>query len=215
MYLLTPDKNQLDCRGKVSTLKAGNLERRMKMQTNRSNTGGLVGGAVLIAFGLLALAGQIFNNLNWGFLWPFIVIAIGAMFFVAMFAGGKQVAGFAIPGSIVGGIGLVLLFQNITKHWESMSYFWTLIIIFVGLGIYIMGWYGDDAGQKKSGKGVMKVGLILFVIFGAFFELIFSSFNNLIFPILLILLGAYLILSRSGLFGGKKDDSTDSIPPVS
>jgi len=62
----------------------------------------------------------------------------------------------------------------------------------------------------------MKVGLILFIIFGAFFELIFSSFNNLLFPILLILLGAYLILSRSGLLGRKKDDSsTDSIPPVS
>ena len=56
-----------------------------------------------------------------------------------MFAGGKQAAGFAIPGTIVSGVGLVLLFQNITQHWESMSYFWTLIILFVGIGIYIMG----------------------------------------------------------------------------
>ena len=185
------------------------------MQTNRSNAGALIGGAVLIAFGLLALAGQVFRGVNWGFLWPFTVIGIGALFFVAMFAGGKQAAGFAIPGSIVGGIGLVLLFQNITNHWESMSYFWTLIIMFVGAGIYIMGWYGGDANQKKSGLGVMKVGLILFIIFGAFFELIFSSFNNLLFPILLILLGAYLILSRSGLLGRKKDDvSSDVIPPA-
>jgi predicted MFS family arabinose efflux permease len=108
-----------------------------------------------------------------------------------------------------------LLFQNITNHWESMSYFWTLIILFVGAGIYIMGWYGGDANQKKSGMGVMKVGLILFIIFGAFFELIFSSFNNLLFPILLILLGAYLTLSRSGLLGRKKDDvSSDVVPPA-
>jgi len=185
------------------------------MQTNRSNAGALVGGAIMIAFGLLALAGQVFRGVDWGFLWPFIIIAIGAVFFVAMFAGGKHTAGFAIPGSIVGGLGLVLLFQNITGHWESMSYFWTLIIMFVGAGIYIMGLYGGDANQKKSGMGVMKVGLILFIIFGAFFELIFSSFNNMLFPILLIILGAYLILSRSGLFGRKKDDSsTDSIPPV-
>ena len=186
------------------------------MQTNRSNAGALIGGAVLIAFGLLALAGQVFRGVNWGFLWPFIIIAIGAVFFVAMFAGGKQTAGFAIPGSIVGGIGLVLLYQNIADHWESMSYFWTLIIIFVGAGIYIMGWYGGAASQKKSGLGVMKVGLILFIIFGAFFELLFSSFNNLLFPILLILLGGYLILTRSGLLGKKKDDSSaDSIPPAS
>ena len=185
------------------------------MQTNRSNAGALVGGAVLIAFGLLTLAGQIFRGFNWGFLWPFIIIAIGAVFFVAMFAGGKQTSGFAIPGSIVGGIGLILLFQNITDHWKTMSYFWTLIIIFVGVGIYIMGWYGGDTNQRKSGMGVMKVGLILFIIFGAFFELIFSSFNNLLFPILLILLGGYLVVTRSGLLGGKKDNSSEGpLPPA-
>lgn len=186
------------------------------MQTNRPNAGSLIGGSILIVFGLLALAGQVFRSVDWGFLWPFIVIGAGAIFFAAMFAGGKSTAGFAVPGSIVGGIGLVLLFENITNHWESMSYFWTLIIMFVGAGIYIMGWYGGDANQKQSGMRVMKIGLILFIIFGAFFELIFSSFNNLLFPILLIILGAYLVLSRSGLFGGKKDDSSiDSVPPAS
>jgi predicted RND superfamily exporter protein len=95
-----------------------------------------------------------------------------------------------------------------------MSYFWTLIILFVGVGIYIMGIYGNDLGQKQSGARVMKVGLILFIIFGSFFELIFSSFGNLIFPILLILLGAYLVLSRSGLLGKSKDNTSDLVPPV-
>jgi hypothetical protein len=187
------------------------------MQTNRSNTGALVGGALLIAFGLLALAGQVFRNVDWGFLWPFAVIGFGALFFVLMFTGGKGAAAFAIPGSIVGGIGLVLLFQNITQHWESMSYFWTLIILFVGAGIYIMGSYGGDSNQKQAGWRVMKVGFILFVVFGAFFEMIFSSFSNIVFPVLLIILGAYLVLSRSGLLSGRKTDesSDNSIPPVS
>jgi hypothetical protein len=134
-----------------------------------------------------------------------------------MFAGGKQIAGFAIPGSIIGGVGLILLFQNITHHWESMSYFWTLIIMFVGAGIYIMGMYGGDANHKQSGLRVMKIGLILFIIFGAFFEMIFSSFGNIIFPVLLIILGAYLVLNRSGLLGGRKNDSSsnDVLPPTS
>jgi hypothetical protein len=187
------------------------------METNRSNVGALIGGTLLIAFGLLALAGQLFRGFNWGFLWPFIVIGFGVLFFVAMFAGGKGSAAFAIPGSIISGVGLVLLFQNITRHWESMSYFWTLIIMFVGVGIYIMGWYSGDEGQRKSGMGVMKVGLILFVIFGAFFEMIFGSFGGMIFPILLIVLGGYLILTRSGLLGGSKKDETshEEIPPAS
>src|SRR5215212_8225854 len=187
------------------------------MQTNRSNTGSLIAGAILIAFGLLALAGKFLPIINWGSLWPFTIIGFGALFFIAMVAGGKQTAAFAIPGSIISGIGLILLFQNITGHWESMSYFWTLIILFVGLGMYIMGSYGGDANQKRSGLRVMKVGFILFILFGAFFEMIFSRFGNLVFPVLLILLGIYLVLSRSGLFGAKKTDeqSPDSIPPAS
>jgi hypothetical protein len=187
------------------------------MQTNRSNAGTLIAGTILIAFGLLALAGNFFRNIDWGFIWPIIIIAFGGLFFLAMVTGGRQAAAFAIPGSIIGGIGLVLLFQNITGHWESMSYFWTLIILFVGLGIYLMGLYGGDENQKQSGWRVMKVGFILFIIFGAFFEMIFSSFGNILFPILLILLGAYLVFNRSGLLPGKKSDesSNDSIPPAS
>ena len=188
------------------------------MQTNRSNTGTLIAGAILIAFGLLALARNFFPTFDWGSLWPFTIIAFGALFFVAMVAGGKQAAALAIPGSIISGIGLIMLFQTITDHWESMSYFWALIIMFVGVGIYIMGWYAGDANQKRSGFGLMKVGFILFIIFGAIFEiLIFSSFNNLVFPVLLILLGVYLVLSRSGLFRSKKieEPSNDSIPPAS
>lgn len=189
------------------------------MQTSRSNAGSLIVGAILILFGLLALAGQVFRAVDWGTLWPFIIIGFGGLFFVAMFAGGKQAAAFAIPGSIISGIGLILLFQNITGHWESMSYFWTLIIMFVGTGIYLMGVYGENAEQKRSGFGVMKVGFILFLIFGAFFEMIFSSFGNLVFPVLLILLGVYLVLSRPGLFGRKStqidDSSNGPVPPAS
>jgi hypothetical protein len=187
------------------------------MQTNRSNTGTLIAGTILIIVGLLALVRHLFGVFNWGFFWPFIVIGIGVLFFLAMFAGGRQAAAFAIPGSIIGGIGVVLLFQNITRHWESMSYFWTLIILFVGAGIYIMGLYGGDMNQRRSGVRVMKVGFVLFVIFGAFFEMIFSSFNTILFPVLLIILGIYLVLSRSGLFGGRKleEHPSDSIPPAS
>lgn len=184
------------------------------MQTNRSNAGALIGGAVLIAAGLLSLAGQIFRNVNWGQLWPFLVIGLGGVFFVAMVAGGKQAAGFAVPGSIVGGIGLVLLIQNITRHWEAMSYFWTLIILFVGTGIYLMGLYGGDENQKQSGMRLMKVGFILFLLFGAFFEMLFSSYNGLIFPLLLILLGVYLVVARSGLMGGNKNNPTNSLPSI-
>ena len=182
------------------------------MKTNRSNSGALIGGSLLIAFGLLAALQQIFRDVfTWSLVWPIIVIVFGGMFFAGMFAGGRGVSGLAIPGSIITGIGLLLFYQNLTGHWESWSYGWALIVLFVGVGIYIMGLYAGDAGQKAAGKSVIRVGFILFVIFGAFFELIFSGgsafgMRNLLFPILLIVLGAYLIVTRLGLFSGRRSE---------
>ena len=176
------------------------------MKTNRSNSGALVGGSLLIAFGVLAVLQQIFRDVfTWSLVWPIIVIVFGGMFFAGMFAGGKGVSGLAVPGSIITGIGLLLFYQNLTGHWESWSYGWTLIVLFVGVGIYIMGWYAGDAGQKTAGKSVMRIGFILFVIFGAFFELVLSNgMRDLFFPILLILLGIYIIATRLGLFSGRR-----------
>ena len=195
------------------------------MNANRPNNAALVGGTLLIGFGLLTLASQIFRDVHfWSYLWPLAVVVCGALFFAGMFLGGRQVSGLAIPGSIITGIGLLLLYQSLSSNWESWAYSWALIVIFVGLGIFIMGLYTSDEARKQAGVKVMKIGAVLFVVFGAFFEMIFSmdrtlGFRGLLFPGLLILLGGYLIVSRLGVLGGRekpsKDPNVPSEPPSS
>lgn len=189
------------------------------MTTQRSNVGTLIGGALLIGLGVLALFGQIFRDLHlWTYIWPFVIIGAGAMFFVGMFAGGKSVAGLAIPGSIITVSGLMLLFQNFTGHWSSWSYGWTITLASVGLGIFIMGLYEGDEHRRQAGLKVMKIAAVLFIVFGAFFEMILSPFGltggRYTFPILLILLGGYLVISRSGLLGGRKSED-ESVSEIS
>ena len=182
----------------------------------KRNTGSIVVGSLLILFGLLALLGQLFRGFDfWGKLWPFIIIGFGLMFFVGMLLGGKSVSGLAIPGSIITVSGLMMLVQNLTGYWESWSYSWTVILISVGLGIFIMGLYNGNEGARQAGMRVMKVGLILFIIFGAFFELIFSAtmpfgLRQILFPAALILLGVYLVVDRSGML---RKHTEDMVPP--
>ena len=187
----------------------------------KRNSGMLVAGAVLIALGLLSLFGQLFRGFHfWSYLWPVIIIAFGGLFFVGMFAGGKSLAGLAIPGTIIGGIGVMMFVQNLFNHWESWAYSWTVILVLVGLGIFIMGLYSEDAGRRQAGLRVMKIGAILFIIFGGFFELIFSSFRpygiqQYIFPVLLVLLGVYLVVTRSGVLPSRGSDTNDQpINPI-
>jgi hypothetical protein len=183
---------------------------------SKRNSGALVAGAILIAIGLLSLFGQLFSGFSfWSYLWPLMIIGIGGMFFIGMFAGGKSAAGLAIPGSILTCIGLMMFFQNLANHWESWAYGWTIILFSVGLGIFIMGLYTEDAQRRQSGLRVMRTGAILFIIFAGFFEgLIFSAFRGngiqpYIFPILLILLGAYLVIARSGLLSSRRSETND------
>ena len=186
--------------------------------SSQRNAGALVGGSLLIIFGLLALAGQIFRGFNfWTTFWPFFIIGFGLLFFVGMFAGGRSVSGLAIPGTIVTTIGLMLFYQNITNHWESWSYGWTVILMAVGLGIFIMGVWGQNMSQRAAGLRVLRIGVILFIIFGAFFELIFTSgmpfgLRSIIFPAALILLGLYLILTRSGMLPGSSTEAGSESP---
>jgi hypothetical protein len=177
--------------------------------SNNRNLGALLIGAMLIGFGMLSFLAQIFHGFEfWSYLWPFIVIGFGAMFFVGMFAGGKSVAGLAIPGSIITAIGLMLFVQNVTHHWESWSYGWTVILMAVGAGILIMGAWQGNPHTRAAGLGVLKVGAVMFVLFGAFFEMIFSfghrSLSSYAFPLALMALGVYLVVTRSGLLTGKK-----------
>jgi len=189
--------------------------------SSKRNTGSLVGGSLLVIFGILALLGQLFRNFNfWETFWPFFVIGVGLLFFVGMFAGGRSVSGLAIPGSIITTIGLMLFYQNITGHWESWAYGWTVILMSVGLGIFIMGIWGQNLTQRAAGLRVLRIGLILFVIFGAFFELIFTAgrpfgLRSVIFPAGLILLGLYLVLARSGLLTRSSDNETPETPDSS
>jgi len=174
----------------------------MSQNSSRNN---LIVAIFLIVIGVLFLAGQIFNFNVWSFAWPLIIIVAGLTFFAGMIAGGKSAGGLAIPGSIVTMIGLILLYQNTFHHWATWSYAWTLIIVAVGIGLIIFGYWSSQESIRQSGLRVIGVGFVLFVIFGSFFELGamivgLRSPSGLLWPILLILAGIYLILSRTGIF---------------
>jgi hypothetical protein len=192
------------------------------MADRSTNTGAVIVGSLMILFGALALLGQIFRNaLDWGMIWPFAIIAAGLAFFVVMLAGGRSAAPFAIPGSILGMIGLMLLYQNLSGHWESWAYGWTVIVMSVGIGITITGLWGRNPRLQSAGLRVLRIGLILFVVFGTFFELLFlgssaSPLRQYLFPGLLILVGVYLVLTRAGILPtiGPREESPGSAEPM-
>jgi hypothetical protein len=164
------------------------------------NKPSIVIGTLLIAFGVLIFLGEIFKSTIFQF-WPLFIIASGLMFFVAMFVAGKSTGFLAIPGSIITTVGLILFYQALTNRWETWAYAWALIPLSVGIGMWIFGKFSELPELCSGGRHVINVGLVLFVVFGIFFELLIGISgairnNELLWPLALVALGIYLLFSR-------------------
>jgi hypothetical protein len=167
----------------------------------RRNPWGIWGGIVLVGLGLVILLGQLLNVNFWGFIWPFFIIAVGAMFFIGMATGGRGAGALAIPGSIIVTIGLILFVQNTFDIWATWAYAWGLIITGVGVGLLIFGSWSSLQDVRRAGRAVVIIGLVLFFTFGILFELGAALLNlrspgGLFWPVLLILVGLYILVAR-------------------
>ncbi|MEK6222770.1 MAG: hypothetical protein N2D54_11045, partial [Chloroflexota bacterium] len=153
-------------------------------------------GVLLILLGGWFLAVQFMPELsgwinNFGD-WPLWIIGPGILLIIAAVVSG--VSGLAVPGAILSGIGGIMFYQNATNDWESWAYIWTLIIGFVGIGLFLMHILeGNFRKALKEGGRPILTSIILFLIFGSFFRYIFGEepFLGDYWPILLILAGLW------------------------
>jgi hypothetical protein len=168
----------------------------------RKNIWGFWVGVALIGLGVLFILGQVLRINIMGILWPGFILAVGVAFFIGMVSGGRSMGALAVPGSVITTVGLILFFQNLFGLWATWSYAWALIICGVGVGLMIFGSWSQTAELNRAGRAVIGVGLVLFFVFGLFFELGASmlgmrSPGGIFWALMLILAGAYMLFGRT------------------
>jgi hypothetical protein len=165
-----------------------------EMEDRRAARSGMVVGVVLVIIGAWLLVVQFIPALRGWFSWPTIIVAVGLLLFLlGLFLGEYEMA---IPGCVVGGVGAILYWQNVTGNWESWSYVWTLIPGFAGVGTLLAGLLKRDGGQIRGGLWTMLVSAVLFLAFGSLFGVIGALGKY--WPVLLIVLGIFALIQ--GLF---------------
>jgi len=190
----------------------------MEQQKNQRRTNQML-GLLLVILGALFMVGRVFNVPLGQYLWPFILIIPGLLFFAGMIAGGKAAGPLAVPGSIVTMTGLILLYQSITGAWASWAYIWSLIFpTSIGVGLIISGLWSDTPVLVKNGTRWATVGMIIFLITGAFFELLLNisgtRVSSLLWPALLIGVGAWMLM-RQRTAQSVSPSSNGHRPPMS
>ena len=158
----------------------------------------IIGGLLLITLGVVLLLTNNFYFPMMSALWPFIIIAVGAAFFVAMVVRGPQGGALAIPGSILSLLGIILLIQTFTNNWVNMSYLWPIFVFGgIGTGLLIESWWSDKLELKRAGYTMLVLALVFFVAFGTFFSALFGESNTVaVFAVLLIGAGVLTLVLR-------------------
>lgn len=160
---------------------------------------------LLLGVGVLALVSIFFGGLVFGLLWPLLIVAPGLPFlYFASIAEGKDRdnAWLAVPGALVTGTGVMMFVQNLTGHWESWAYSWTLYFVLMGMAFIYAGPRTGDKDTPIVGRYFIFFGAVGFIGLGLFFELfIFDTFGFLgkvMIAGLMIALGWWL-LNRDNL----------------
>jgi len=157
----------------------------------------LVFGIILLLLGGWFLAAQ-FNLvpdlnqiINIQYQWPLIVIGVGVLLFLLGLL--LRTPGLSVPACIVGGIGGLLYWSNLSGNWEDWSYLWTLIPGFVGVGVILSTLLGGEEKRGyREGLRLILVSAVLFVIF----LMLFSGQGYFLqyWPVLVIIAGIWIII---------------------
>jgi hypothetical protein len=149
--------------------------------------------------------------------WPFFVIIPGVVLLAMAFVPAPPSGiGFAIAGSIVTTVGLILSYQQATGHWESWAYAWALIPAAAGLSMAI---YGLVSGHREFLRTGLVLGGVAAALFASgfwFFETIFDSGRV---PVDLatwwpaILIGVGLLITLSTVVGSSRREGSPEEGP--
>ena len=153
---------------------------------------GMIVGLMFILLGGFFLATELMPDIFGGLSYPYIIIGIGGTFLLsALFT---RTGGLAVPACVIGGIGAILYYQELTQDWASWSYIWTLIPGFVGVGVIFAGLLTRNRPHFDSGGLILiAISALGFVIFGGMFGLPFNV--STLWPIFLIGIGFITLIS--------------------
>ena len=173
-------------------------------------------GLGLLGLGLFFLLATIFGGVM-SLTWPFFVLAPGLFLFYMVRHFGKKAAGLVIPASIISMVGLLLFYQNLTNHWESWAYAWSLVVpTALGIGISVYGDLNRDEKTIERGENIAKVGLGMFFAGLVFFELLLNL-GGLAIPlaILFVIAGIYMTRRKKKMkgvsFSSFRDKAVDQL----
>jgi hypothetical protein len=155
-------------------------------------------GGLLLLLGIAVLLGQAFHLELGRVGWPFFVIVPGlGLLGLGLAGAGRLGEVLASVGGVVTMAGLVLGVQNATDRFDTWAYAWTLVVLVgAGIGRWLVGVVRGRGDLAASGGWLIGAGLVAFLGFAVFFEVVIGAAGRYALAALLILAGLALLGRR-------------------
>jgi hypothetical protein len=143
-----------------------------------SNVVGTLVGAILILLGIAFLMTRflisVFDFDLGHYSWPLFVVVPGVLMFLSAFLLERQAGSIlAMFGGMVSMTGIVLMVQNLFDLYSTWAYAWVLIApTSIGLAKMVYGALRGWGEEVRMGLTMTGIGAVIFVVAGAFFELV-------------------------------------------
>ncbi|MGH2357817.1 MAG: hypothetical protein ACRDGJ_07355 [Candidatus Limnocylindria bacterium] len=146
-----------------------------------SRTIELAAGVLLLIIGIVVLASEPLLDFIAGLgvdeeiwsWWPAVLIGLSAFFVVPALFGSSQRrrlrAGMAIPGAILAGTGIALLYTSLNDRWEAWTSLWAVVPFSFGIGMYVAGLIADAPAFKWIGAAIAGGGLVAYLVLATAF----------------------------------------------
>ena len=158
----------------------------------------------LICLGIFFMISNLIPGLKIHFNWPVIFLIFGVLFCLPAFIFPEARVGLSalfIPGGMFFSMWMIFYYNTLSGDWASWGYAWLLILSGIGCGLAaasINGGWGKAA--SLTGFWLAASSFALFAFFAAIFGNVLLRFAG---PVLIILLGIYLI-SRAFIKNNRK-----------
>jgi hypothetical protein len=147
-------------------------------------------GLILIVLGVLIILHSSGNlHINWGYLWIYIIILMGLLFWLG-FLFDRGNVGLLMPGSVLLTIGLVFAYAEHT-HWSVMGELWPFFILAPAFGFYAMFLFGEHERGLLVPAGILTVIGVIFFLQSLNYSVRYAwAIGFIVIGVLLLLRGA-------------------------
>ena len=155
---------------------------------------------MLIGAGAMLLVTNLLHISLMNYLWPGFIAGLGLLMIWPSYQSTAErqsrLSFLAVPGAVLLAMGGLFFLLNLTNHFESMAYSWTLLLAAGAAGYAYLKRFDDSGAAQEKTHRFIRTMVLAFMVLATIFELLIFQSLGAWWPILLIGVGAYMYLKN-------------------